>query len=41
MDVWRVNKFILCLCCPVFRKRPCDELMIHPRSPTICIMIKI
>jgi hypothetical protein len=28
--------FILCLCCPVFRQRPCDELITRPRSPTVC-----
>jgi hypothetical protein len=26
----------LCLCCPVFRQRPCDELITRPRSPTDC-----
>jgi hypothetical protein len=26
--------FILCLCCPVFRYGPCDEVIIHPWSPT-------
>jgi hypothetical protein len=31
--------FILCLCCPVFRQRPCDELITHPRSPAVCKMI--
>jgi hypothetical protein len=36
MDVWGVYVFILCLCCPVFRKRPCDELITRPRSPTVC-----
>jgi hypothetical protein len=24
------------LCCPVFRQRPCDGLITHPRSPTVC-----
>jgi hypothetical protein len=31
--------FILCLCCPVFRQRSCDELITRPRSPTVCKMI--
>jgi hypothetical protein len=31
---------ILCLCCPVFRQRPCDQLITRPRSPTVCKMIK-
>jgi hypothetical protein len=35
-DVWRVYAFILCLCCPVFRYRPCDELITRPRRSTIC-----
>jgi hypothetical protein len=26
----------LCLCCPVFRQRPCNELITRPRSPTAC-----
>jgi hypothetical protein len=39
MDIWCVYVFILCLCCPVFRQRPCDELIIRPRSPTVCKMI--
>jgi hypothetical protein len=26
----------LCLCCTVFRYRPCDELITRPRSPTVC-----
>jgi hypothetical protein len=30
----------LCLCCPVFRWRPWDELLTRPRSPTVCKMIK-
>jgi hypothetical protein len=33
---WYVYVFILCLCCPVFRQRPCDELITRPRSPTVC-----
>jgi hypothetical protein len=42
MDVWYVYVFILCLCCPVFRWRPCDELITRPRSPTACkIIIKL
>jgi hypothetical protein len=36
MNVWCVYVFILCLCCPVFRQRPCDELVTRPRSPTVC-----
>jgi hypothetical protein len=36
MDVGRVYAFILCLCCPVFRQRPRDELITRPRSPTVC-----
>jgi hypothetical protein len=39
MDVWSVYVFILCLCCPVFRQRPCDELITRPRSHTVCNMI--
>jgi hypothetical protein len=35
MDIC-VYVFILCLCCPVFRYRPCDELIARPRSPTVC-----
>jgi hypothetical protein len=30
-----VCAFILCLCCPVCRYRPCDWLIGIPRSPTI------
>jgi hypothetical protein len=41
MDVLCVYGFILCLCCPVFMQRPCDELIARPRSPTICKMIMI
>jgi hypothetical protein len=37
-DVWYVYVFILCLCCPVFR-RPCDGLITRPRSPIVCKMI--
>jgi hypothetical protein len=29
--------FILCLCCPVCRQRPCDGLITRPISPTICV----
>jgi hypothetical protein len=29
--------FILCLCCPVFRHRPCDGLITRQRSPTDCV----
>jgi hypothetical protein len=29
--------FILCLCCPLCRWRPCDGLMPRPRSPTDCV----
>jgi hypothetical protein len=32
-----VCAFILCLCCPVYRKRPCDWLITRPRSPTVCV----
>jgi hypothetical protein len=35
MDVWYVYVFVLCLCCPVFRQRPCDELITRPRSPKL------
>jgi hypothetical protein len=35
MDVWCGYAFILCLCCPVFRYRPCDGLITRPMSPTI------
>jgi hypothetical protein len=31
-----VCAFILCLCCPLFRQRPCDELITRPSSPTVC-----
>jgi hypothetical protein len=41
MDDWYVYVFIVCLCCPVFRQRPCDELITRPRSPTVCKMIKM
>jgi hypothetical protein len=34
-----VYVFILCLYCPVFRQRSCDELITRPRSPTVCKMI--
>jgi hypothetical protein len=36
VDVWCVHAFILCLCCPVFRQRPCDELISRPRNLTVC-----
>jgi hypothetical protein len=32
-----VYAFILCLCCPVYRYRPCDGLITHPKSPSICV----
>jgi hypothetical protein len=41
MDVWYVYVFILCLCCSVFRERPCIRLITRPRSPTVCKMIKM
>jgi hypothetical protein len=40
MDVWYVYVFILCLCCPVFRQCPYDDLITRPRSPTAYKMIK-
>jgi hypothetical protein len=30
---------LFCVCCPVFRYRPCDELITRIRSPTVCKMI--
>jgi hypothetical protein len=36
MEVWCVYVFILCLCCPVCRYRPCDGLITRSRSPTVC-----
>jgi hypothetical protein len=39
IDVWYVYVFILCLCCPVCRMRPCRELITRPRSLTVCKMI--
>jgi hypothetical protein len=36
-----VYAFILCLCCPVYRKRPCDGLITRPRSPTVCVKIDL
>jgi hypothetical protein len=39
MNVWCVDVFILFLCCPVFRQKPCDELITRPRSPTVCKII--
>jgi hypothetical protein len=35
MDVWCVYVFVLCLCYPVFRQRPCDELITRSRSPAV------
>jgi hypothetical protein len=32
-----VCAFILRLCCPVCRQRPCDGLIPCPRSPTNCV----
>jgi hypothetical protein len=32
-----VCAFILCLCWPVCRYRPCDGLITRPRSPTVCV----
>jgi hypothetical protein len=29
--------FILCLCCSLCRKRPCDGMIPRPRSPTDCV----
>jgi hypothetical protein len=40
IDVWYVCLFFLCLCCPVFRWRPCDEMITSPTSPTVCKIIK-
>jgi hypothetical protein len=41
MNVWCVCACVfLSLCCPLFRYRPCDELITRPRSPTVCKMIK-
>jgi hypothetical protein len=31
----------LCLCCPVYRERPCDGLITRPRSPTVCVKKEI
>jgi hypothetical protein len=36
MGVWYVHEFILCLCYPVFREEPCDELITRPRSNAVC-----
>jgi hypothetical protein len=41
MDFWYGYVFILCLCCPVFRQRPCDELITRPRSPAVCKIITV
>jgi hypothetical protein len=30
--------FILCLCCPVCRQRPCDGLITRPKSPAVCVI---
>jgi hypothetical protein len=35
MDVWYMYVFILRLCCPMFRQRPCDELITRQGSPTV------
>jgi hypothetical protein len=35
-----VRVFILCFCCFVCRKRPCDELIPRPRRPTDCVLNK-
>jgi hypothetical protein len=32
-----VCAFILRLCCPVCKQRPCDGLITRPRSPTDCL----
>jgi hypothetical protein len=32
-----VYAFILCLCWPVCRERPCDGLIARPRSPTVSV----
>jgi hypothetical protein len=32
--------FILCLCCYVCRKRPCDGLIPHLRIPNDCVWVK-
>jgi hypothetical protein len=29
--------FIVCLCFPVCKQRPCDGLITRPRSPTVCV----
>jgi hypothetical protein len=34
--IFGVCMCLFCLCCPVFRQRPCDELITRPRSPTLC-----
>jgi hypothetical protein len=36
MNIWYVYAFILCLCCPVCRQRPCDWLITRTRSRTVC-----
>jgi hypothetical protein len=40
IDTLCVYAFIPCLCCPVFRWRPCHELITRPRSPTVFNMTK-
>jgi hypothetical protein len=35
-----VCAFILCLCCPVCRWRPCDGLILRPRSLIVCVKKK-
>jgi hypothetical protein len=32
-----VCAFILCLCCPVCRQRPCDGLIPRARSPAVFV----
>jgi hypothetical protein len=32
-----VCAFIMCLCCPLCRWRPCDGLITRPRSLTVCV----
>jgi hypothetical protein len=39
MDVWYVCVFILCLCYPLFRYIPCNELMELITRPTFSKMI--
>jgi hypothetical protein len=28
---------LFCLCCPVWRKRPCNGMILRPMSPTDCV----